>query len=122
MYSSNSGSAALEALARRVEQGDSGAATALRGALQPQFVRMVRHALRYGAGKSQVLRRVMAKAQEIYAAAPDKDAVNEEWLAGQVASSMCASLIEGLRTRRSRTGRLLDTAFAQQELLMTTMA
>src|SRR5262245_45657393 len=109
MDSSDLTSAALEALARRVEQGESSAATALRSALQPQFVRMVRHTLRYGAGKSQVLRRVMAKAQQLYAAAPDKDAVNEEWLASQVASSMCASLIEGLRTRQSRTGRLLNT-------------
>jgi len=112
----------LEALVTRVERGETAAATALRGALQPQFARIVRHTLRYGTGESHALRQVMAKARQLAANAEDKESANEEWLAGQVASTLCSTLIDRLRSRQGRVGRLLDTALAQDELLATMMA
>jgi hypothetical protein len=86
----------FDALAARVTLGDSTAAEQLRRELEPQLVHIVRRTIRSGTGASPLARRILAEARQVAGSTRDHPD-DREWLIGQVARGLCASMVGRLR-------------------------
>jgi hypothetical protein len=94
-------------MATRLDEGEAEAATALRSALQPHLVRIVRQTLRRGVGASKFSRQILDRADAL--GGSERHATDPQWLEETVAADLCVSMIGGLRAESRRSRGLLDT-------------
>lgn len=84
-------------LADRAVHGDQAATRQLRRQLQPQLLRMVRHALEHG-GTTPLARRILATARHVSPQATDMDDAEED-VVHVVAEALCESIMAQLHPR-----------------------
>ncbi|MBI1916876.1 MAG: hypothetical protein HYS12_19385 [Planctomycetes bacterium] len=99
----------LDNLAARVRQGEREAANRLHQLLAPQMVRLVRRALRQGAGSSPLDERILAEAQRALEDNPDQRPPEGEALIRQVAQRLCDNLLRRATQPGAPTRCLVDT-------------
>jgi hypothetical protein len=92
-------------LADRANRGDAGAAHELQRRLEPEMVRIIRRVLQAPGDGSPLARRVRAAVRRMLQGDRDWPAPDPEALIGQVARSLCDSMIARLGAgRRERAG------------------
>jgi hypothetical protein len=96
----------LKQLADRARNGEAGAATQLRHALQPHLHRIVRRTVRAGADDSPLNLRILADAGSLRRPSDDERRI------GQTASRLCASLIERMTSARPARQLMKETVLA----------
>ncbi len=100
----------LANLAARVRQGEREAADRLHQLIVPQMVRIVRRALRHGAGVSPLDQRILAEARQALSDNPDQRSADGEGLVQRVAQRLCDNLLRRAPQAGAPTRCLLDTA------------
>ncbi len=89
-------------LADQVQSGDANAQIRLRRHLEPEMVRIVRRALRDGRGRTPLDRRILAEARQVGLQTNLAIGAERERLIGELAQSVCASVIGVLGPKKER--------------------
>ncbi len=99
-------------LAERAGGGDATAKVQLHRELEPQMVRIVRRTMQQGTGASLLERRIFAEADRVGLNADTVATEEAEYLVRQIAQSLCAQALAGVRPMARKRSNMEDTVLA----------